>query len=141
MIFHEQDSLKTSLAQYVSKDKKIGFVPTMGALHEGHLSLVEKGLEENDVVVVSIFVNPTQFDKASDLKKYPRTLDDDVSLLNTLKGTIFVYAPDPSDLYGSQIESKSYNFGGIENQMEGKYRTGHFDGVGTVLNLLFRANL
>lgn len=139
MVFHKQDSLKTSLAQYISKNKKIGFVPTMGALHKGHLSLVKKALKENEVVVVSVFVNPTQFDNASDLKKYPRTLDKDVALLNTLKGNIYIYAPSASDLYGSKISSKRYHFGGIEHQMEGKYRKGHFDGVGTVLNLLFRA--
>ncbi|MAL59518.1 MAG: pantoate--beta-alanine ligase [Flavobacteriaceae bacterium] len=139
MVFHKQDSLKTSLSQHVSKQKKIGFVPTMGALHKGHLSLVKKALKENDVVAVSVFVNPTQFDNASDLKKYPRTLDADVALLNTLKGTILIYAPDASDLYGEKVSSTHYRFGGIEHQMEGKYRKGHFDGVGTVLNLLFRA--
>ncbi len=139
MVFHKQDSLKASLAQYVSEQKKIGFVPTMGALHKGHLSLVKKALNENEVVVVSVFVNPTQFDNAIDLKKYPRTLDEDVALLNTLKGTILVYAPTASDLYGNNISSKHYHFGGIEHQMEGKFRKGHFDGVGTVLNLLFRA--
>ena len=139
MVFHEQQSLKKKLSQYTLKGMKIGFVPTMGALHQGHLSLVEKALKENKIVVVSIFVNPTQFDNSSDLKKYPRTLNEDVALLKTLKGSILVYAPDASDLYGTEVKSKHYNFGGIENQMEGKYRKGHFDGVGTVLNLLFRA--
>ncbi|MBX2828419.1 MAG: pantoate--beta-alanine ligase [Flavobacteriaceae bacterium] len=138
MIYHQQESLRSQLDSLTQKKRSIGFVPTMGALHKGHLSLVEKALEENGVVVVSIFVNPTQFDNASDLKKYPRTLEADAKLLQTLKGTILIYAPDVEDLYGNQVVSKSYNFGGLEHAMEGKYRSGHFDGVGTVLNLLFR---
>ncbi|MFC7356382.1 pantoate--beta-alanine ligase [Jejudonia soesokkakensis] len=121
--------------------KKIGLIPTMGALHEGHLSLVERGLEENDLVVVSIFVNPTQFDNAGDLKKYPRTLDADIALLKTLKGTILIFVPEAVELYQGTVVSKKYNFGSLENEMEGKHRKGHFDGVGTVVNLLFRAIL
>lgn len=117
----------------------IGFVPTMGSLHHGHLTLVSRALEENDIAVVSIFVNPTQFDKPADLKKYPRTMDADADLLKTLKGPVYIYAPLPSDLYGDNVVSKKYNFGGLEHQMEGRFRPGHFDGVGTVLNLLFRA--
>jgi pantoate--beta-alanine ligase len=119
--------------------KKIGFIPTMGALHAGHLSLVERGLEENDWVVVSIFVNPTQFDNARDLKKYPRTLDADVSLLKTLKGNIIVFSPEASNFYNGKVVSKNYAFGNLANEMEGKHRHGHFDGVGTVVNLLLRA--
>lgn len=119
--------------------KKIGLVPTMGALHEGHLSLVERGLEENDLVVVSIFVNPTQFDNAGDLKKYPRNLDADIALLKTLKGSVLIFAPEAIDLYQGTVASKKYSFGSLENEMEGKHRKGHFDGVGTVVNLLFRA--
>ncbi|MEZ4874398.1 MAG: pantoate--beta-alanine ligase [Flavobacteriaceae bacterium] len=139
MVYHEQLSLKTTLAPLFSQKKTIGFVPTMGALHKGHLSLIEKALEENDTVVVSIFVNPTQFDNPSDLQKYPRTLAEDVALIESLKGKVHIYAPTAEDLYGKDIASKKYHFGGIEHQMEGKYRRGHFDGVGTVLNLLFRA--
>ncbi|WP_336375824.1 pantoate--beta-alanine ligase [Aureisphaera galaxeae] len=139
MIYHQQEILRKELDSFSQKKQSVGFVPTMGALHEGHLSLVEKALSENEVVVVSIFVNPTQFDNASDLEKYPRTLKADAQLLNTLKGTIFIYAPNVADLYGETVISKKYNFGGLEHAMEGKYRTGHFDGVGTVLNLLFRA--
>lgn len=138
MIYHEHGLLQQELTVSKNKNHSIGLVPTMGALHKGHLSLVSRALDENDVVVVSIFVNPTQFDKASDLKKYPRTIQKDAELLKTLKGRILIYAPEPSDLYGEAVRSKKYNFGGLEHQMEGKYRLGHFDGVGTVLNLLFR---
>jgi len=139
MIYHEHRLLRKEITKLPKKHQSIGFVPTMGALHEGHLSLVTKALEENDIVVVSIFVNPTQFDKTKDLEKYPRTLDADAALLNTLKGNVLIYAPQPTDVYGSKVVSKKYNFGGLEHQMEGKFRLGHFDGVGTVLNLLFRA--
>lgn len=118
--------------------KKIGFVPTMGALHAGHLSLVKKALDENDLVVVSIFVNPTQFNNAADLKKYPRTLDADYALLKNIEGEIIVYAPEISDLYENSVTAKKYDFGGLEKEMEGKHREGHFNGVGTILNKLFR---
>lgn len=139
MIFNQQQSLHIELSHYRALQKTIGFVPTMGALHTGHLSLVEKALSQNGIVVVSIFVNPTQFNNASDLQKYPRSLDQDVKLLQTLNGVVLIYAPKPSDLYGKQVISKHYDFGGLEDPMEGKFRKGHFDGVGTVLNLLFRA--
>ena len=139
MVFHTQLSLKQNIEGLISQNQKIGLVPTMGALHKGHLALVKKALKMNDLVVVSIFVNPTQFDNSNDLKKYPRTLEEDVTLLQSLKGNLLIYAPEPSDLYGKQVTSKKYYFGGIEKQMEGKFRKGHFDGVGTVLNLLFRA--
>lgn len=139
MIFKKQALLQQEIKKNIKPHQSVGFVPTMGALHEGHLSLVQKAMDENDLVVVSIFVNPTQFDNAVDLKKYPRTLKEDEKLLQTIKGTIFIYAPNPADLYGENVTSKHYNFGGLENQMEGKFRTGHFDGVGTVVNLLLRA--
>ena len=139
MIYHEQLLLQQKLKLYRDNNESVGFVPTMGALHKGHLSLVQQALLENDLVVVSIFVNPTQFDNAGDLKKYPRTLKEDAQLLGTLKGTILIYAPQPSDLYGNKLRSKSYQFGGLEHAMEGKFRHGHFDGVGTVVNLLLRA--
>jgi len=115
----------------------IGFVPTMGALHNGHLSLVNNGLRENDVVVVSIFVNPTQFDNEDDLVKYPKSLDADVQLLKTVSDkTIIVYAPSVEDIYGSNIQSQSFNFDGLEHEMEGAFRAGHFDGVGTIVKRL-----
>jgi len=137
-VFRTSNSLQEFLAP-LKKTKKIGFVPTMGALHQGHLSLVKQGLEENNIVVVSVFVNPTQFDNATDLKKYPRMLEQDIALLKTLSGDVVVFSPEASDLYGGTIESTHYKFGGLANEMEGKHRKGHFDGVGTVLNLLFRA--
>lgn len=120
------------------KNDKIGFVPTMGALHKGHISLIKRALDENNVVVVSIFVNPTQFDNNTDLQKYPRTPQDDISLLEDINGEIIVYIPKVSDLYDSVVSAKNYNFQGLENEMEGKHRNGHFDGVGTILDKFFK---
>lgn len=109
----------------------------MGALHNGHLALVSKGLSQNDSIVVSIFVNPTQFDNPEDLIKYPRTLNADVALLSTLSDTnIMVYSPSVEDLYADSIASESFRFDGLENEMEGAFRLGHFDGVGTIVKRL-----
>jgi pantoate--beta-alanine ligase len=137
IVYNNRDSLSKALLPF-RQNKKIGLIPTMGALHSGHLTIIAQALEENDCAVVSIFVNPTQFDKKADLIKYPRNLDLDVKLISKLKGTVLVYAPEASKLYSGNIVSKNYSFGNIENEMEGKYRKGHFDGVGTVVNLLFR---
>ncbi|GHC45851.1 pantoate--beta-alanine ligase [Ulvibacter litoralis] len=137
-VYTNRESLSNALLPF-RKGKKIGFIPTMGALHNGHLSLVKQALNENDCVVVSIFVNPTQFDNKKDLEKYPRNLDADVKFLSQLEGTLFVFAPEASNLYNGPVISKKYTFGNIEHEMEGKHRKGHFDGVGTVVNLLFRA--
>jgi len=114
----------------------IGFVPTMGALHEGHLSLVEKAKKENDIVVVSIFVNPTQFDNADDLINYPKTIDKDLSLLKSTNCDI-VFTPTPEEIYANDVQSQSFDFEGLEFQMEGKFREGHFNGVGTIVERLF----
>ncbi len=137
IIYTQKEALIKALTS-VAKNDKIGFVPTMGALHQGHISLVKKALGENDLVVVSIFVNPTQFNNTADLAKYPRTPEDDISLLKNLNGEVIIYLPEVSDLYDGSVSAKKYNFGGLENEMEGKYRKGHFDGVGTIVNKLFR---
>lgn len=136
-IYTHKQSLVQALS-LVRENNKIGFVPTMGALHEGHISLVKKALDENDVVVISIFVNPTQFNNSSDLDKYPRTPEDDISLLHSLNKELIIYLPEVSDLYSESVSSKNYDFDGLENEMEGKHRKGHFDGVGTILDKFFR---
>ena len=133
---------KTGLIAHINKQKQpglsLGFVPTMGALHQGHLSLVKAALSMNEYVVVSIFINPTQFNNPNDLIHYPRTLDKDVSLLKTLsKDSIVVYAPSSEDLYGPQIKLDCFDFDGLDLEMEGRSRPGHFDGVGTVVKRLF----
>ncbi|WP_296383169.1 pantoate--beta-alanine ligase [Winogradskyella sp.] len=135
--FLNKIELSHHIDEIKANGKSVGFVPTMGALHNGHLSLVNKGLDQNDIVVVSIFVNPTQFDNQEDLVKYPRTLDADVTLLKTVSDTtIIVYAPTVEDIYGNNILSQSFTFEGLEHEMEGAFRDGHFDGVGTIVKRL-----
>jgi len=107
----------------LKKGTSIGFVPTMGALHKGHLSLIEQAKKENDVVVVSIFVNPTQFDKQEDLINYPKTIDTDLSLLKSVFCDI-VFTPTAEEIYSSNIQSQSFNFDGLEHQMEGNLEMG-----------------
>ena len=133
---------RKELSDYILKIKengqKIGFAPTMGALHEGHLSLYEKARKENDIVISSIFVNPTQFNNPEDLEKYPRTIEKDIELLQQTQNVDAVYIPQIEDIYSNGLERKNYDFEGLENEMEGKFRPGHFDGVGTVVEELFR---
>lgn len=113
----------------------IGFVPTMGALHKGHLSLVERAARENDRVVVSIFVNPTQFNDQNDLQNYPRTLEADQRLLSTLRCD-YVFAPEVREIY-PEPDTRKFDFGLLETVMEGKFRPGHFNGVAQVVSRLF----
>ena len=114
----------------------IGFVPTMGALHQGHLSLLNKSCSNNDVSVVSIFINPTQFNKSSDLSTYPKNLKADCSLLKIFSNEILVFAPNSNEIYGHKMYTKSYDFKGLDKYMEGKFRGNHFDGVVTVVEIL-----
>ncbi|MDT0556467.1 pantoate--beta-alanine ligase [Patiriisocius hiemis] len=137
-IFYTKAALSKNL-KTIKPSKKIGLVPTMGALHKGHLSLIEQSIVDNDHTIVSVFVNPTQFDNVSDLKKYPRTLEEDVNLIKSLNSKVFIFAPEAEDLYGGDVVSRKFNFGAIANEMEGKHRKGHFDGVGTVVSLLLKA--
>ena len=137
-IFNSKSEISQTIVNLKKQDAKIGFVPTMGALHQGHLSLVQKGLEETDFVIVSIFVNPTQFDKQEDLIKYPRDLDRDIDLLKTVsEDNILVFSPSVEDIYGNDVESTQFSFDGLEYEMEGKFRVGHFDGVGTIIKRFF----
>ena len=137
LIFYTKIDLVSHLKSISNQEKSIGFVPTMGALHEGHLSLMKEALLHNTVVVVSIFVNPTQFNNAEDLAKYPRTLEQDIEKIKTVSDTIIVFAPSVKDIYEGNTISKHFDFDGLENQMEGKFRPGHFDGVGTIVKQLF----
>jgi pantoate--beta-alanine ligase len=136
-IFNGKAPLMDYLKSIKDSQKTIGFVPTMGALHEGHLALMKKSLQENDNTVVSIFVNPTQFNNPEDLEKYPRTLEEDVKKLTNLDDSIILYAPTVEDIYDGKPTSQSFDFDGLENQMEGKFRPGHFNGVGTIVKRLF----
>jgi len=132
---------KKELKSYLDsheKTKTIGFVPTMGALHMGHMALVKRSVEENDLTLVSIFVNPTQFNNKEDLDKYPSTLEADMALLKGVSDRMTVFAPSASEIYSGEITSKTYDFEGLENVMEGEFRKGHFDGVGTIVEKLLR---
>ncbi|RIV44034.1 pantoate--beta-alanine ligase [Flagellimonas pelagia] len=137
-LFDHKKELVSYLDGERKKNRTIGLVPTMGALHTGHISLVKKALSENDLVVVSIFVNPTQFDKKDDLEKYPRSLERDIGLLKTVSKKIVAFAPTVDEIYGDHVKSESYEFDGLDKVMEGEFRAGHFDGVGTIVELLLR---
>ena len=132
-IFREKTPLKEVISALKVQDKTIGFVPTMGALHLGHLSLVKQASTQCDIVVVSIFINPTQFDNPEDLENYPRTLENDISLLKNLELDLIIFTPNAYELYGDKVMAEEFIFDGLENEMEGKYRLGHFNGVGTVV--------
>ncbi len=134
-ILHFKSELRFLLKEARIKRNKIGFVPTMGALHPGHISLIERAKSENDLVVCSIFVNPTQFDNPEDLKKYPRTLEQDCFLLQEAACDV-VFAPSAQEMY-PQLPELSINFGNLETVMEGAFRKGHFNGVGIVVAKLF----
>ena len=136
-ILKEKDSLKRQIKAFKNDGLSIGFVPTMGALHEGHLSLIRQALSSCDRVVVSIFVNPTQFDNSEDLEKYPRTLETDVERISAVSNDVLIFSPPSEEIYGNNIASEEFNFDGLENQMEGKFRKGHFNGVGTIVKKLF----
>ncbi len=134
-VFKDVTSLQSYLKN-IGKSQTIGFVPTMGALHEGHLSIVEKALKENDIVVVSIYVNPTQFNNKTDLRKYPKNIRKDLSYLKNY-GCHAVFTPTTEEIYNDTVAATSFNFNGLATVMEGKYRPGHFDGVATVVKKLF----
>lgn len=133
--FYEMRQLVEELS---AKRKTIGFVPTMGALHEGHLTLLRKSISDNGISIVSIFVNPTQFNNPQDLEKYPKTLNDDIQLLEK-EGCDYLFYPTVEEMYPQEVKSDKWDFGPIGNVMEGKNRPGHFDGVATIVNRLFEA--
>lgn len=137
LVFNNKADLGSHLEPFCVSGKSIGFVPTMGALHEGHLSLLAASLKNNAITVISIFVNPTQFNNPEDLKKYPRTLTSDIEKIKKLNDTILIYAPEVADLYSPDEKVTSFSFDGLEFQMEGEFRPGHFDGVGTIVKKLF----
>jgi pantoate--beta-alanine ligase len=136
IIFNTVESIKKWLFEEKSKGKSIGFVPTMGALHKGHMSLVEVSTKENNITVCSIFVNPTQFDDIADLEEYPRTKKDDYSLLERNHCSV-VFAPSVKEIYTDNFVQKKYTFNGLEDLMEGEFRSGHFNGVANVVKRLF----
>ena len=136
-IFTDKEQITEVIDAFKAHQLTIGFVPTMGALHKGHLALVEEALANNQKVFVSVFVNPTQFNNSKDLEKYPRTLENDIKLLESISKDILVFAPTVEVIYHGNTVSQSFDFDVLEHEMEGKFRQGHFDGVGTVVKRLF----
>lgn len=129
--------LRLLLDESRAAGKSVGLVPTMGALHAGHASLVERAVKENDVVVVSVFVNPTQFNDKNDLKNYPRTLDADCALLERIGATV-AFAPSVEEMYPEE-DTRQFSFAPLDTVMEGACRPGHFNGVAQIVSKLFYA--
>lgn len=136
-VIHTIKDLQAELSALKAQGKKVGLVPTMGALHAGHASLVKRSVKENDVTVVSVFVNPTQFNDKNDLEKYPRTLDADCRLLEDCRAT-FVFAPSVSEMY-PQPDTRRFSYAPLDTVMEGAFRPGHFNGVCQIVSKLFDA--
>ena len=136
-IVHTIKDLQAALAALRAQGKTVGLVPTMGALHAGHASLVKRCVAENDAVVVSVFVNPTQFNDKNDLAKYPRTLDADCRLLEQC-GAAFAFAPSVEEMY-PEPDTRQFSYAPLDTVMEGKYRPGHFNGVCQIVSKLFEA--
>ena len=134
-IFREIPPLKAFLVEKRLLGQTIGFVPTMGALHEGHLALINTSKAENSITVCSIFVNPAQFNNAADLQKYPRTLDQDIRLLQSIECDV-LFCPEPAEMYGT-TSLIQFDFGQLDKVMEGEFRPGHFSGVALVVSKLF----
>lgn len=137
-IITTKKELQAAVLACKNENKTIGLVPTMGALHQGHASLVQRAVAENDICVVSVFVNPTQFNNKEDLAKYPRNIERDAQLLSSI-GAHFVFAPTPEEMYSAEEMNTtfSFDFAGLDQVMEGKMRPGHFNGVVQVVSRLF----
>lgn len=134
-VCHRIDELLSCVEKLKQENKTIGLLPTMGALHQGHLSLAKRAKEENDVLICSVFVNPIQFNNKEDLEKYPRNLEADLEALKTVDCDI-VFAPSEEEVYAEKTTEK-YSFGELEAVMEGPQRPGHFNGVATIVHKLF----
>ncbi len=134
--FTSKDLAQSHIKTLKEQGLSIGFVPTMGALHKGHISLVETSKQNNDITIVSIFVNPTQFNNAKDLEKYPKTIEADLEKLERVNCD-FVFIPDASELYAPNEAAEIFNFEGLDTVMEGAFRDNHFNGVGTIIKKFF----
>ena len=136
-VIHTIKDLKAELSVLKAQGKKVGLVPTMGALHAGHASLVKRSVNENEVTVVSVFVNPTQFNDKNDLVKYPRTLDADCKLLEAC-GATYAFAPSVEEMY-PEPDTRQFSYAPLDTVMEGAFRPGHFNGVCQIVSKLFEA--
>jgi len=127
--YFKKFDVEDKISQSILKKQRIGLVPTMGALHRGHLSLIEKAFNENDVVWVSIFINPTQFDSSSDLINYPKDLKSDELLIKKISESIEIFSPNKFEIYGENPKLKEYDFKTIDNELEGRFRKNHLAGL------------
>ena len=131
-----------NVKEIIKKNKilgnKICLIPTMGSLHKGHISLIQEALKMGEMVWVSIFVNPTQFNELDDYKKYPRSLKNDISKLKKLSHKICIFTPSAKEIYTNKVKSDNFDFGFLESVMEGKFRPNHFNGVATIVTKLFK---
>ena len=136
-LFREKSNLIVKVTNLKKNNFTIGLVPTMGALHKGHISLVKKSIKENDYTIVSIFINPTQFNDKKDLNLYPKNLTKDCNYLDSISADIIIFAPEINDIYDKKLSVKKFNFYDLDKFMEGRYRKGHFNGVATIVTHLF----
>lgn len=135
LLFKTVEDLQNHIAQQKQNGKTVGFIPTMGALHQGHISLMKQSISQNDNTVCSIFVNPTQFNQAEDLEKYPRTLEKDIEML-TEAGVDILFLPEVNEVYPDDWKTPVFDFQGLDELMEGEHRPGHFAGVAQVVHRL-----
>jgi pantoate--beta-alanine ligase len=135
IIFKKSEELLAFIIRKKNENKKVGFVPTMGALHDGHISLIASANSRNDLTVVSIFVNPTQFTNAADFEKYPKTIEEDINKLEAAECDV-LFLPDVDEVYPNPIKQAVYEIGFLENILEGKFRPGHYQGVCQVVHRL-----
>jgi len=138
MVLAQTKKELASLLDSFNNQHDLGLVPTMGALHQGHIALVKRAAEANKNVIVTIFVNPTQFNNKEDLEKYPQTLEADIALIKKVSDSICVFAPSVEEIYSDTVKTNVYNFNGLDKVMEGEFRDDHFNGVGTIVETLLR---
>ena len=136
LIVYRKEKVTGLIKQAISSKKSIGLVPTMGSLHKGHLSLIEKANKNNDTIWVSIFINPTQFNSSKDFKKYPKNLEKDIDLIESISDKINVFIPNEKEMYDGMPKLKIYDFKSLDVELEGKYRKNHFNGVATIVSKL-----
>jgi len=136
LIVYIKEKVRKLIKQSILSGESIGLVPTMGSLHKGHLSLIKQAKENNDVIWVSIFINPTQFNNQKDFKKYPKNLQKDINLIESISDKINVFVPNEKEMYDGMPKLKIYDFKNLDIELEGKYRKNHFNGVATIVSKL-----
>ena len=136
LILFRKEEVTKLIKQTISSKKSIGLVPTMGSLHKGHLSLIKQAIDNNDIVWVSIFINPTQFSNPADLERYPKNLEKDIDLIKSISDKINVFSPNEKEMYDGMPKLKIYDFKNLDVELEGKFRRNHFNGVATIVSKL-----